>query len=251
MPIRFQVDGDFYDHPKVLGMSDAAFALWTRAGSYSAAKLTDGFVPEDALSLFSTAQQEAAGELVRRGLWRRVKGGFRFHEWDQRNLTRARVDADRQYERERKQRQRHQSSNSEDIQVQGQIVPPGQPPGLPADNHRDSDRSPAGSVSVSVSVSDKEPPPPAATQDRFAEFWTIYPRKVGKREAEKAWRAALKRKADPDVIIAAAAHYRDDPSRKPEYTKHPGPWLNAGRYEDQAEPATPTTTDHSWGWWDN
>jgi hypothetical protein len=140
MPIRFQVDGDFYDHPKTLDMSDAAVALWTRAGSYSSAKLLDGFVPEGVLTRLSRTPAEASGELVQRGLWRRVKGGFRFHQWDQRNLTRARVESDREYEREKKRRQRGG-------QVNGVIVPTGQPrdgpgtmPGLPP-------------VSVSVSVS--------------------------------------------------------------------------------------------------
>lgn len=80
MPIRFQVDGDFYDHPKAIGLSDAATALWVRAGSYSTAKLLDGFVPEDALVLCSRTPQEASGELVRRGLWRRVGDGYRFTE---------------------------------------------------------------------------------------------------------------------------------------------------------------------------
>lgn len=149
MPIRFQVDPDFYDHPKVLSMSDAAFALWVRAGSYCAAKTSDGFVPEEALSLFSETQKQAAGELVQRGLWRRVRGGFRYHQWDQRNLTRARVDADRTYERERKQRQRQKARSTEETQVNGAIVP--------RDNHRDSrrdsGRSPSGSVSMSVSES--------------------------------------------------------------------------------------------------
>lgn len=78
MPVRFQVDPDFYDHPKTYGMSDAAVALWTRAGSYSAAKLTDGFIAEHVLALLSQTPQEAADELRRRGLWSRVKGGYRF-----------------------------------------------------------------------------------------------------------------------------------------------------------------------------
>jgi hypothetical protein len=87
MPIRFQVDPDFYDHPKAIGMSDAATALWVRAGSYSAAKTTDGFVAESVLALLSQTPAEAARELVRRGLWSRVKGGYRFHQWEARNLT--------------------------------------------------------------------------------------------------------------------------------------------------------------------
>jgi len=149
MPIRFQVDGDFYDHPKALGMSDAAVALWTRAGSYCVAKLLDGFVPEDALALLSRTPEEASGELVRRGLWRRVRGGFRFHQWDQRNLTRARVDADREYDRQRKQRERQAARANGNGQVNGNNVRTGHLP----DTEPDSERSPNRSVSVSVSES--------------------------------------------------------------------------------------------------
>jgi hypothetical protein len=144
MPIRFQVDPDFYDHPKTIGMSDSATALWVRAGSYSAAKLTDGFIAEHVVRLLSTVPEEAASELVGRGLWRRVKGGFQFHQWGVRNLTRARVESDREYEREKKRRQRREANN----QVKTHSVPdmsprdsPGNPPGVPA-------------VSMSVSVSE-------------------------------------------------------------------------------------------------
>jgi hypothetical protein len=141
MPIRFQVDADFYDHPKTLGLSDAATALWTRAGSYSAAKLLDGFVPEDMLARLTRTPDDASGELVRRGLWRRVRGGFRFHQWDQRNLTRARVESERDYEREKKRRQRSQQAN-------GGTVPTGQA--------RDINGTPGGVPPVSVSVSVSE-----------------------------------------------------------------------------------------------
>lgn len=110
MPIRFQVDPDFYDHPKALGMSDAAFALWVRTGSYCAAKGTDGFVSDDVLSLFSTTQQEAAPELARRRLWLRVKGGYQFHQFSDRNLTKAVVEAQREADRERKRQERGDTS---------------------------------------------------------------------------------------------------------------------------------------------
>ena len=110
MPIRFQVDGDFYDHPKTTGMSDAAFSLWVRAGSYSTAKLSDGFVSEDVLALTLRTEATVAEELVRRGLWRRVKGGYRYHQWDQRNLTKDRVEADREADRERKRAERYGAS---------------------------------------------------------------------------------------------------------------------------------------------
>lgn len=148
MAIRFQVDHDFYDHPKTIGMSDSATALWVRAGSYSAAKLSDGFVAEAALSLLSRCPEEAASELVERGLWRRVKGGFRFHQWDRRNLSRARVESDRASDRQRKQRERQNARSNGGGQVNGQIVRP--------DSTPDSERSPPGVRGASVSVSVSE-----------------------------------------------------------------------------------------------
>ena len=70
----------------------------------------------------------------------------------------------------------------------------------------------------------------------FDAFYRIYPRKVGKREAEKAYRAAIKRGADPDAILAGAKRYAEkcaDDRTIERYIKHPGPWLNAERWLDQ------------------
>src|SRR6266511_642084 len=151
MPIRFQVDPDFYDHPKAIGMSDAATALWVRAGSYSAAKSSDGFVADDALVLLSQTPMDAARELCRRGLWKRVRGGYRFHPLESRNLTRARVEADKEADRLRKRRGRAKG----EPQVKPLIVR--------SDSRPESERSPPGvrplSVSVSESVSGSGRPP--------------------------------------------------------------------------------------------
>jgi hypothetical protein len=148
MPIRFQVDPDFYDHPKTIGMSDSATALWVRAGSYSAAKLTDGFVAEHVVRLLSTVPDEATSELLGRGLWRRVKGGFRFHQWDRRNLTRARVEADKEADRKRKQEARKSAGQNANGQHDPGIVRPESEP--------ESDRNPDGVRPLSVSVSVSE-----------------------------------------------------------------------------------------------
>lgn len=91
---------------------------------------------------------------------------------------------------------------------------------------RDPVDQPAGNVSKLIQ--------PGSDDDLdFVEFWANYPRKVGKPAARKAWAAARKRGADPKMIIKAAARYRDDIKRKPEFTKHPGPWLNDERYNDE------------------
>ena len=71
----------------------------------------------------------------------------------------------------------------------------------------------------------------------FDEFWEAYPKKTDKGLARKSFKAALK-KTDALTIIAAAMSYRDDPNRKPEFTKNPSTWLNAEAWENEALPST-------------
>lgn len=69
----------------------------------------------------------------------------------------------------------------------------------------------------------------------FDEFWKTYPRREAKAAARKAWDKALGR-ASPARIIAAAAAYRDLPSREQKYTKHPATWLNNDCWLDERPP---------------
>jgi hypothetical protein len=65
---------------------------------------------------------------------------------------------------------------------------------------------------------------------QFDRFWSVYPRKIGKGAAQKAWAAAV-RKADPDRIIEAVERYAwpDEPS----FIPHASTWLNGQRWEDE------------------
>jgi hypothetical protein len=102
----FRVDDSFHDHPKVFDAPDCAVALWTRAGTWSAHNLTDGFVPSALLARFTSDPQRAARELVRRGLWLRVRGGFQFHDWHDYQPTRQAVENERKMKTERQRRWR-------------------------------------------------------------------------------------------------------------------------------------------------
>lgn len=77
----FKVDDSFYDHPKVFDAPDCAVALWTRAGTWSARNLTNGFVPAGMPARLCDDPDTAVKELVRRGLWKRTSGGYQFHDW--------------------------------------------------------------------------------------------------------------------------------------------------------------------------
>jgi hypothetical protein len=69
----------------------------------------------------------------------------------------------------------------------------------------------------------------------FAIFWGVYPTKVGKQAAMKAWDRAIQN-ADSATIVEGARRYADDPNRHPSYTAHPSTWLNAGRWADDPLP---------------
>lgn len=82
--------------------------------------------------------------------------------------------------------------------------------------------------------------------EQFDTWWALYPRKVAKLAARRAWRAAVRRIAFEtkcsheqagEQLIAALARFHFNPD--PRYQPHPATWLNAGRYLDE-QPAAPS-----------
>jgi len=74
----------------------------------------------------------------------------------------------------------------------------------------------------------------------FEKFWSVYPRKAGKQDAQRSFERALKA-ATLDEILAGAQRYADDPNRVAQFTAHPSTWLNQGRWSD--EPLPPRTAE--------
>ena len=75
------------------------------------------------------------------------------------------------------------------------------------------------------------------SDDGFAAFYAAYPKKVGKGQAVKAWRAAIK-KASPDDIMAglepAVAKWA---LGDPQFIPNPATWLNGERWDDELDVA--------------
>jgi len=67
----------------------------------------------------------------------------------------------------------------------------------------------------------------------FDKFWMIYPRKVNKGLAMKAWeKAAIK--AAPALIIAAVEAWKNSKDfPEPDFIPHPSSWLNGERWSDE------------------
>lgn len=105
----FKVDDGFYSHPKVVkiprSLRAAAIGTWTLAGTWSADKLRDGYVPAHMIEEVG-GSIEGADALVDVKLWRRRKDGYQFVNWEEYQPTRAQVEETRAKETKRKAEQR-------------------------------------------------------------------------------------------------------------------------------------------------
>ena len=93
----FKVDDKLHDHHKVRAAGKSAMGVWVMAGSWASDNLTDGFVPRSILARWGGAAD--AKRLVVAGLWseaeRNGETGWQFHDWDEFQPSREKVQADR------------------------------------------------------------------------------------------------------------------------------------------------------------
>jgi hypothetical protein len=223
----FKVDDSFYAHPKVLATDPAALGLWVVAGAWSSAHLTDGVVPDHALSRLLPGSEALAQKLVAAGLWRRIKGAHKFHDW---NVYQPTADGVRTM-REKKARSTTASTSEASASAVASrlLEPPTRPD--PKKNKNSSSTAPP---------STDRPKPGSDDDPQFARFWAAYPRRIGKGQARRAWATAIK-KADPEAIIEAAGRFTAlRGNEDPKFTAHPSTWLNGERWADVPDPEPPT-----------
>jgi hypothetical protein len=75
--------------------------------------------------------------------------------------------------------------------------------------------------------------PKPKVSESFNEFYSNYPKKVGKLAAMKAYEKALKL-VDATTLLHAAIQYSQATRGKdPKFIPHPATWLNQGRWDDE------------------
>ncbi len=78
--------------------------------------------------------------------------------------------------------------------------------------------------------------PPTIVEDSgFNEWYDSYPRKIGKKAAEKAFNSAIKSGVTIEQLTQGVAAYNQeikDAGTSTQYIKHPSTWLNQGCYDD-------------------
>lgn len=87
---------------------------------------------------------------------------------------------------------------------------------------------------VNNSVSPLKSPQGDDTQTAFASFWKSYPKKMGKKDAEKAFAKAIQR-TDLNTMLAALEKQRNSQEwqrNNGQYIPYPATWLNGDRWAD-------------------
>lgn len=77
----------------------------------------------------------------------------------------------------------------------------------------------------------------------FDAWYAAYPRKRGKGQAVKAYRAARKKASAQVLLDAIRAQHDTLTARGPEYVPYPATWLNGERWADDLDDATPATPE--------
>ena len=75
-------------------------------------------------------------------------------------------------------------------------------------------------------------------KESFNEFWNIYPKKVAKQDAQKAWDKLKPDDEMVDEIIAGVAWLRKSPQwteKDGKFIPNPATFLNGGRWNDETE----------------
>ncbi len=163
------LDDNIEDHPKFVGLSNDAFALWLRCIGYCRRNRTDGFVPAAAATARARCSKplKAIAELLKAApgcanpLWHETAGGYQIHDYTVWNPTRKQVEERIEKNREKGQRGGFASGQSR-AAAKSAAEPEVEPEPKPTATKDEATGFDVGStqtnpVSVSVSVSVSDP----------------------------------------------------------------------------------------------
>lgn len=174
-------------------------------------------------------------------------GSLQIHDWmDYAGKLVERRAADRERKRSSKgvplefHRNSHVTVPNPTVPNQNKDTPPIPPKGGDDGDGQSGNQTSSGESLTVIKTAGGAGQKPAShsttLSERFAEFWAAYPKKVGKKAAEKAW---LRLRPDADLhakIVQAVEHAKRSIQWHREngrYIPNPATWLNQGRWDDE------------------
>ncbi|MFT4125096.1 MAG: hypothetical protein QM662_02545 [Gordonia sp. (in: high G+C Gram-positive bacteria)] len=270
---RFDID--FPDNPKIMPLSDAAFRCLVEATLWSRKQLTDGFLASRYAAArwgVEVLMELATNDPSRPSLVE-VEGGWLIHDFVAHQDTRAEVEARSRRNKlngqkggQAKAKRLASESLSENVAKSRPDADERQDSRHAEMRHADDARHDATSLasdspstsgnttyqlaseSLSENVAEtetetyKRTPSSTASMERypavFEQWWSVYPRKVGKGAAAKAF---AKVDIDIDRLMDVTRRYAESvQDSEARFIPHPATWLNQSRFDDdQTETPTP------------
>lgn len=250
-----RLDDATYEHPKILTAGPLPELLYYRLLQWSQQHLSDGVIPTavldrvaaDILPICSdlanghsvTAYGALARVLIDVGLLEETDTGYSIHDyldyqdashWVQhkkgvRAAAGSKGGSKTQANRQAKTKQTAEQTSTHQIPVPKPI------------KKTTRAKTPSKPDPVDIGSTDVE-----RVRDHFIDFWKLYPRKVAKPAALRAWKQAT-RKSSPDAIMAGLGGWivAWDERNQPEFIPHPATWLNQERWNDPTNAGRRTT----------
>lgn len=224
----FKTDVGYFTNPKVVSLllrSPLAVILHLESIAYSAQHLTDGIVPGELVKRLVGADDEDSSMLIDAGMWiDRGDGDIEVHDYLEHQRSAAEVkklsDAGR-----KAAESRWQSDSDADGNANRMRNP------MPREKEREKENN------------------NTSADAEFDRFWSLYPRRAGKGQAVKAWRSAVKRTGNADLILTAVAdhadHWRKAKTER-KFIPLPATWLNGERWTDEHEEINAEPDENPW-----
>lgn len=226
----------------------AAIGVWTLAGAWSMHDLTDGFVPAYMIEEWG-GDESHADALVTAGMWepdeRDGDPGYQFVNWDKYQPTRADVEERRERDRERKRAQVRDKGGK----FAGRTVDASDSARKIVDSERRSADSTVPLPSPPLPNTNAQPAV-ARDPNRFSDWWTIWEKKKAKGDAEKAYKAALKKISHDDLMTKTRAYWDHVKASgiDLQYVPYPATWLRAEQWDDDLDPSQAPRLDPMKDW---
>ena len=215
---------DMMDSPKIDVLSDSAFRGWMKAIFWSRRHLTDGFIPDGMVKKFFSKKTfgEVTNNHPERPSLFKVEGGYQLHDFGQHQSTKADIEAKREAGRKGgRAKAEANKSSSEPVAGASDVLKQKASEKLAK---TETESTTSNEVVNIVQIDHSR---------EFAEWWDLYPRKQGKADALRAFKA--KRKTVPFEVLrnGAQAYALLNIGEDKNFLKLPAGWLRDERWEDE------------------
>ena len=209
---------DYFDHPKIAGLSSEAIVAHLEMLVYSRRYLTDGVIPMRVAMRYAlhVVDELASNDPDNPSIIRCDDGSLILHGYEDFQETRDEVEG-----RRRSAKDRAAARWSKDA----------------ASNARSNAARTAHSNAETETETETDihaQPPVAREPSRFPDWWAIWGKKKAKGDAEKAYKAALKKISHDDLMAKTRAYWDHVKASGTDlqYVPYPATWLRAEQWDD-------------------